>query len=69
MKRTSWAAAPIHARIAIHAAAGKWETTDGTPLVELLEARERETGYAGSLRATQPAAPDSHSTSSEVTRP
>lgn len=35
--------APAHIRAAIREAAVRWETTDGTPLIELLDQEEEET--------------------------
>lgn len=35
--------APAHVRAAIREAAERWETTDGTPLIELLDAEDADT--------------------------
>lgn len=37
MKRLTYRQAPAHIRGAIREAAVRWETTDGTPLLELLD--------------------------------
>lgn len=37
MKRMTYATAPAHIRSAIREAATRWETTDGTPLTEILD--------------------------------
>lgn len=40
MKRLTYRQAPAHIRGAIQEAAARWETIDGTPLTELLDAVE-----------------------------
>ncbi len=40
MKRLTYRQAPAHIRRAIREAATRWETTDGTPLIELLDEAE-----------------------------
>lgn len=40
MKRLTYQQAPAHIRGAIREAATRWETTDGTPLIKLLDEAE-----------------------------
>lgn len=42
MKRMTYAKAPAHIRGAIREAAQRWETTDGTPLIQLLDHQSSE---------------------------
>lgn len=42
MRRLTYQQAPAHIRAAIREAAARWETTDGTPLLDLLDEPEEE---------------------------